>query len=494
MRRAGLIELLRRRQQSGVVIMVMMIVLVVSASYLLLRTMNSANPQIERDQGTYNALNEAKQALLDYATLPAGSTLGQLPWPDILDTIDETTGTDYDGTQDVHCPDTSSSVRPNLGVASRCFGRLPWRTLNMLPPTTAQQDPNGEVPWYAVSANLLDPCFANKLNPAVLNWTYPTVATYNCTTPGQLPHPWLTVRDARGNILSNRVAFVLLMPMGKVGTQNRYLPLSLPRNYLDSVTVLSGCSAPCVAGTYDNGAFSPGNDFIIGTDMAKISGNDPNYLQPYQFNDRVIYVTIDELMAQLQKRALAEARRRLLAFESVAHSGGQRYYPYAATLGSSGACVSGNLKGFLPLSQGSCASTEYLGGSSTPTFPGWFGNASWGNFIYYHAGSSCVLGSNHCSGSGTGYLSVGTGATQRNNIRALLIGSGRPIANVVNQIPAMNTSSFAPSAGRAQTGCCSSNVVDYLDSVSNADGDDIYDAPGSVTSSTYNDQVVVVAP
>ncbi|WP_338849185.1 hypothetical protein V8J88_09555 [Massilia sp. W12] len=474
-------RLRRPQRQAGVVILLMLTVFVVTASWLLLRSLNAANGQIAREQEEIRLLSQAKEALLAYAVMPGGAELGQLPWPDVLNTISEASP-DYDGTQDLHCPDTSSSIRPSLNVNSRCFGRLPWRSLNMTPQAIEQQDGFGLIPWYAVSANLLDAaCLAGKLNPAILNWTYPASPVRACNVANQLPYPWLTVRDHLGNVLSNRVAFVLILPRVKVNTQNRRLPLGIPRQYLDQVTVASTCTAPCVPGVYDNGAFSPGNDFIMGKDMSLVKGNDSNYGHPYVFNDRLLYVTIDELMQYLQKRAMQEARNALRNFFTS-----KAYFPYAAALGVSGnACDNTKNSGFLPLALGTCASGDFLSG-----LPSWFNSASWGNFIYYHAAAACTPGSSNCNGPGS-LLQAGS----QGSLRAILIGTGRPIKLVAGQTPDMSTPPYAASAGRDQTGCCSSTLLqDYLDSVTNAAGNGAYDAVGTAMSTQYNDVQMVVSP
>ncbi len=473
-------------RQIGAALLLVMAIVAVGASYMLLRAFNGSNANLERDSQAYLVLREAKQALINYAIRPEGSFLGELPYPDITDTQDlvEAATPNYDGLQDRHCPDTSSSVRPAIAVLSRCFGRLPWKTLGMALPHTTENDPDGEMPWYAVSANLLDPCVANLLNPLFLNRTY-WVVTHNCLTASLLPNPWLTVRDKYGNVLSNRVAFVLIMPGQRINTQVRPTTIApgtaLPRNFLDAVTVSPACKMPCVPGTYDNAGFSPGNDFIIGEDRTKVSGSDTNFSQPYVFNDKVIYVTIDELMEALEKRALQEAKRQLQLFY-----GTKTYYPYAANVGdSTGTCVNNNRRGFLPLAVGTCPAGDYLPAANFPT---WFTNANWQNFIYYTPACAKVKPPLSCVGAGM--LTVGG----RGNIEALLIGTGRPIANANSQMPNMVTPPFAASLTRDQTGCCSAAIVDYLDSSINTDGNDVYDAQGIPATVLYNDQALVVAP
>lgn len=474
--------LVNMRRQRGAALLIMLTILAVSSAYLLLRAFNHANSNVQRNAEDYKVLSEAKEALINFALLPAGAGLGQLPYPDTLDTIDEGVNTNFDGLEDRHCPDTSSSIRPALNVASRCFGRLPWKTLNMALSAANQNDPGGIMPWYAVSANLLDACTVNLLNPLFLNRSY-WFTTYNCLNATLLPHPWLTVRDYRGNIISNRVAFVLILPGQRINTQVRPQSLSLPRNFLDAVTVSAGCTPLCVPGTYDNSAYSPGNDFIIGEDRANVAGTNSNYTQPYVFNDKVIYVTIDELMVAMEKRAMREARRKLIEFRTTFG-----YFPYAANFGNAaGDCVANNRRGLLPRAVGSCGSGEFLS-----TLPSWFTGANWQNFIYYSPACTRVKPPLACVG--TGLITVGT----QLNVEAVIIGTGRPIAPVTlaPQIPAMTTPPYAVSAGRNQTGftLTATLAIDYLDSLENSNGDDIYDALGSVPSSIYNDQIMVVAP
>ena len=90
-----------------------------------------------------------------------------------------------------------------VGAAMTCLGRLPWQTIGLNPSNPTQNDVLGQIPWYAVSANLVDPTCLDLLNPDILNMTY---TSYICHSTTNLPHPWLTVHDSHGNVLSNRVA------------------------------------------------------------------------------------------------------------------------------------------------------------------------------------------------------------------------------------------------------------------------------------------------
>ncbi len=473
-----------RYRQRGIALLVMLIILGMAGLYFVLGSLSRISAQNERNSATSAVLAQAKDALIGWAIAPSGAVPGQMPLPDALDPS-ETPPLNYDGDSNQGCVFTTwapgAALIPN-GATMRCIGRLPWRSLGMAFPETMQSDPVGGMPWVAISGNLAVICYQKSINPAILNSTYP--GGNNCATAGILPYPWLTVRDERGNVLSNRVAAVIIMPGPPVGGQSRpSAPLAGPAAYLDSVTVATGCTA-CVPGTYNNAGLNPGNDFIMGKDSRQVAATDTNYTQPYNFNDKLIYITIDELMAVAEKRAALEARQILRTFFTA-----RNYFPFAALLGSApGNCSTGNTRGLLPRAVGNCAVGDFLTG-----FPFWFTNSNWQNFIYYTSAPACMPGTLGCNG--VGFLNVGATA----NVRSLLIATGRPVSTVAaqfinGQTNAMDTPPFAVSKGSAQTGFPSVNVNDYLDSAENANGDDTYDAVGMAPSTIYNDQMIIVAP
>jgi hypothetical protein len=479
--------------QRGAALLIILAITSLAVASLLLAAFNNGYSHIERENEAYLLLGQAKEALIGWATVPRGATLGQLPTPDAL-IPGEIPALNYDGSQNTGCVFSTwviGNALVNTGTTLRCLGRLPWKTLGMAPPSPTQNDTAGSMLWYAVSGNLVDLCFQNSINPSALNAVYP--GGYSCGVAGQLPYPWLTVRDEKGNILSNRVAAVVIMPGSPSAAQNRTsAPLAGPAAYLDALTVSTGCTAPCVPGTYNNAALNPGNVFIKGKDARQVIATDPNYAQPYAFNDKLIYITIDELMATAEKRAALEARIRLKNFFTA-----KNYYPFAATLGdATGACVNFNRRGFLPLAIGTGATqctnsaTDFLGGVVVPpnntTLPAWFTSSNWQNFIYYTVAPACVPGTVNCSGAGL--LSAGTIV----NIRTLLIATGRPIINLAGQTPAMTAPPFA-AKGSAQIRP-SAVANDYLDSIENSNGNDIYDAIGTTTGNIYNDQMTIVSP
>ena len=328
--------LLLRRQRGAALLLMMVIGVVAAAAWLVNSDLVSAQAGArltnERDVADLAALADAKEVLFAHLlrtragrNAGAAPTLGYLPEPDLA--TDQTgVGGDnptrnYDGTHNSGCAVAGwvagGTPQFNSGSPSginqlRCLGRLPWRDLGLTPWNgSAQNDPDGRAPWYAVSANMLvpdcpSPFNANMLTAAYANWPA------NCDlgfSNGSKRVAWLTVVDERGNVLTNRAAYVLIMPGPSLGSQARPAPptgvLPGPPAYLDSVTVQPGCTMPCVPGVYNNAQLNrPNNLGFVFIDCARprtVQATDPNFAQPYQCNDRVVYATIDELIARAQK-------------------------------------------------------------------------------------------------------------------------------------------------------------------------------------------------
>lgn len=286
----------------------------------------------EQDKKVIFTLAQAKDAVMSYSVsrTGAGDRPGNMPRPDYFASTE--TPPDYDGTSETGCIDFAKSTGLPLkssGANMRCLGRLPWKTIGLDLQDTTQNDPLGKMPWYAVSANLTDPTCLDVINPTLLNASYTGYVCAGTT----LPHPWLTVRDSMGNVISNRVAVVLMMPNTVIGVQSRpQSALNGASAYLDTISVPATCVVPCVPGNYNNADFD--NDFIL-TDM----------------NDELLYITIDELMYALEKRVLQQTKDALKQFYDA-----NNFYPFAADLGfytspnpNQNQCAKGNLRGLLPV-------------------------------------------------------------------------------------------------------------------------------------------------
>ena len=271
-------------KQGGAALLILLTVLVLGAATLLVSRLNQLSSRFDDSRKTDQALVAAKEALLGWA-LSAEQRPGLLPVPDLA------TDGNYDGDSD--CPFGSLN-------SSHQLGRLPWRRYLNAPPAAycsgnrggvggLLKDAAAEPLWYAVSANLL------------YDGGYPVI---NSDIAG-LSSGWLTVRDRQGNVLSNRVAAVLLSAGEMLAGQNRSGAAATADNYLDSVTVMGT--------TYSNA--DADLDFIAASESDT-------------FNDRLVYITIDELLAQVERKVVATARACLEAYAAV--SGNK--YPWAAPL------------------------------------------------------------------------------------------------------------------------------------------------------------------
>lgn len=328
-----------KQRQRGAVFIVMLVILIMGVIIALTGALSKVTLHTALNEKSSDMLAQAKEVVIGYAVKGvSGVRPGDLLIPDVLSST-ETPPYNYDGMTEGGCLDASkllSTPIPGLPVIGggaanwtnmRCIGRLPWKNFSMPIASPSENDPTGFMPWYAVSANLVDPTHVT-LNSELLNTDNTFHGPNNYPAP---PHPWLTVRDMNGNVLSNRVAFVLIIPGATLPNQSRPASPNLngANHYLDSITVPATCTAPCVAGTYNN--FDMDDDFIMGDEHRWI--NDPANPgkqiedSTYSFNDKLIYVTIDELMPLIEKRIAREVKACL---DDYAATNTYHRYPWAA--------------------------------------------------------------------------------------------------------------------------------------------------------------------
>ncbi|MCA2998388.1 MAG: hypothetical protein ING75_07260 [Rhodocyclaceae bacterium] len=315
------------RTQSGVVLLLIVLGILGLGAGMLLLAINTANS--ERSQRKFvsgsQALAAGKQALIGYAIgslTGTGARPGWLPLPDTL------ANTNYNGQSDAtSCLNgAATNGMPALSgvdaqVATlRCLGRLPWNTLGLSIDGASEQDLLGLVPWYAVSPNLADPnagtgqCMT-VLNPTTAMATAP--GTFVCGTTSTPAWPWLKVCDNTGRILSDRVAAVLILPGEAINTTGRTQlrtnaatianpnGYGFPADFLDAVPTPAGWSSIPVAQrctTFDNAALS--GEFIA-ADASVV------------FNDQLIYITVDELMVEAEKRVAIEVREAMFTLRQI---------------------------------------------------------------------------------------------------------------------------------------------------------------------------------
>jgi hypothetical protein len=288
-------RLITLRRQSGVALVVLLaVLLIISAGILLDRFDGEASASVTQGKANGSALADAKSALIAWSvtyspSAARGSTAGTLPFPD------RNGDGDYDGMADCEALVASDLVLvgrlPQLGEdsvsANNCGVSNP---LNIDP-----KDGAGESLWYAVSRNVLPGEAGGPINP-------------DMGRAGRMTYPWIQVRDDQGNVIMDpirtteplAVAAVIFAPGPVVGGQDR-TGAAAPSNYLDNVDILGttydnadvdGCpdslTAPCVGFEVE--------EFVVYTNP-----------QPDDvFNDKLVLITVDELMRGVEKRVLGE--------------------------------------------------------------------------------------------------------------------------------------------------------------------------------------------
>lgn len=398
-------------RQHGLTLIVLVFLIGLATTAYLINALNSTTVPIERDKKSYETLSSAKNVLIGYLLdrVSGGERPGDMPYPDRLLSPAESPP-NYDG-------NTDSCVITGGGTTVRwnCLGRFPWASLGLSLESPSENDPEGRMPWYAVSANMLDVCL-KEFNPSILNYSWPAAYPASCPgTPvsGVLPHPWLTVRDKYGNIISNRVAAVLIIPGPAIGGQARPASPNLAdaSQYLDSVTISNTCTTTvtCVPGTYSNADLD--SDFIMADDSRYYFScntifHGADCQTAYNFNDRLVYITIDDIMKEVVKRAAGEAKSLLTSYKSK-----NTIFPYAAALGTTGSYDSAatTYEGMLPIDTTdtcSCSSNIDCTCSFGPISSLSFTKGGTSNFS--SKSNNCSFSSKTCTCTGQGSCSTTT--------------------------------------------------------------------------------------
>lgn len=192
-------------------------------------------------------------------------------------------------------------------------------------------------------------------------------------------------------------------------------------------------------------------------------------------NDRVVTISVDELMPLIERRVLGYARDWLREYRAE-----YGHYPYAAYFSDPLAvCESGLTQGKLALSGGDCDGVsfgEYLSSvvpNSRPLNNTWFVNSDWPNFIYYQFTENCGSLSDPalCDGvdDPNSELSV-----NGDSVQLLLINGGRAIETVA-------------AGGMQQRDTGSISMVSYLDTteVLEADTEFVIPRPSNMSNDQY---------
>ncbi len=321
-------QALTRTRQHGAALLVMLVILITGGAYLLVSQLNRGSGRIEADRQTSEALAKAKEALIGWA-VGYGDATGNATTPGMLPYPDRRNDGQYDGMSDCPLVVTLPSAGlllgkiPRIGLESPCVA--PWTALGL-----DVVDGAGEVLWYAVSRNMVSALgVAPVINPGIMD--------------NPPPFPWLVVRDQNGNPISSRVAFVLIAPGPALPGQNRFVPSPptlppMPTQFLEAIGAVSNADfdgaldigPPCASGMCE--------DFVMSEPWPSATAS--------TFNDRLLYVTIDELMPLIEQRVAREVRQAL---------NGVVPFPSAAAIGYIGdSCTVGSTEGFLPLRSCEC--------------------------------------------------------------------------------------------------------------------------------------------
>ncbi len=268
---------LNHKQQKGAVLLLLMFAVIIGFATFFIVAYNNNKLEIQNDKETTKALGIAKQAVLNYVTanyhnIQTGD-YGFLP-----------------------CPDTSSGSGLADGLEHPgCFnpftnaiGHLPWQTLGLSP----LKDSTGSCLWYVATAieKQDDP---NNMTGGMIS-LYSDDRTTEISKPAE---PFVAAIIAPKSALDyqNRTN----------ANQNEICEQSFDAtDYLDSTQLASG-------GLVNNAQVSPiptSPDIFITAGKPSANTLPPYSAQnPQPFNDQIIYITWDELLAAIQKAGPATA-------------------------------------------------------------------------------------------------------------------------------------------------------------------------------------------
>ena len=289
-------------RQAGAVLVVMLSLGVLVTTALLVSRLGSMRIDgREREAITARSLADAEEALIAWAvSVPRAA--GRRTTPGLLPCPDRNRDGNYDGIGDC--------VTFGLN-ASHLLGRLPFagdaRPCPRIGFGIDARDASGERLWYAVSRNLVTGGGGGPVNP-------------DMGAPGKMVHPWIVLRDTDGDEIIDAstglplpVAAIVIAPGPALGRQDRRRVAPGPEHYLDRIRIADstfdnsdsdGCpdaaEPPCASRLY-------GEEFIVDRGIRGLDG----------FNDRLAFVTVNELIQAVEKRVLGEVAIVLNGYHST---------------------------------------------------------------------------------------------------------------------------------------------------------------------------------
>lgn len=183
-------------RQRGAALLILFVIISMGVIFALVAGLNRGAGDLARarDQKTYAALAQAKEALIAYAVTYADDPTHANRVPGFLP-----------------CPDLESSLREGAAAPLNCggslvsvMGRLPWKTLGL----EALKDGSGECLWYAVSGTYKNypNGVSGTMNSNMMNWdTNGQFRVFDTDTNGN---------SLAGSTEDNRAVAVIFAPGG----------------------------------------------------------------------------------------------------------------------------------------------------------------------------------------------------------------------------------------------------------------------------------------
>ncbi|MDR2613984.1 MAG: hypothetical protein LBC91_01480 [Candidatus Accumulibacter sp.] len=351
------------RASAGAALLVMLLVVVLAVSAALIGSLAGNDPEIERQRRTFEALMQAKQALIAWAMVrgdhdsDSNHRPGTLPCPDI-----QFFGSAESG-------NASGSCSASGGTS---IGRIPWRSLGV-------DNAYGEMLWYVVGDGFRNPSQSK--------------AAINSDIKGTL-----RLYASDGVILvtpaGEELAAVIFASGPPLPGQDRSNSSKVASEYLEAFNGKNNASAA--------------GPFIMGP-IRDSAGN-------WVVNDLVVGLTVRELVSGLEWRALNEAQSALKEYAEE-HAG---HYPNPAPFDASD-CTSTITD--VTKSVTSCASGEAIcygrlpEDALSPYVASWFLQNGWGRVMIYAINDAGCASTLNVDGEPKKYVLLASGAARAGQSR-----------------------------------------------------------------------------
>lgn len=330
--------------QRGASLIMLMFILTIAAMAYLATSLSGSDIQTANRIKTATALAQAKAALIGWSVGHA-SMPGALP-----------------------CPDNTNSGSAGSCSANTALGRLPWKTLGI----GDLRDDSGECLWYALS-----PVFRNTISVSTRGGSQPAL---NSTTSGSI-----TLLNKDGTAFASPVIAVIFAPGAPLTGQDR-----------DGGGSVSICGGNTAATNYLDTANNVNNatgNHVSGNNYTFTMGDNSS-----SFNDRLIYITAEDLYQPLRKRIAAEidgTSQPTYGLVWYYNQPANHSYPWAAD--ATGTQQTGQVSGYAPN-----ADLNF----SVASLNQWLTNNGWFSLIRYQLGTDFQPGTTYPQQCGSGCLMI----------------------------------------------------------------------------------------